>query len=129
MQDLKFGARNRCGDRAPAVQAVQLLAGPGAGPFLAVKRPSPGDSTHLVIPSIDDATRGCRRWRHGQCLRQVGCETFFPDVVQLIPTAINPEVDGLIIPEWVPGGEDPVIKDAFAARITAMGGKGGKGAR
>jgi simple sugar transport system substrate-binding protein len=35
----------------------------------------------------------------------------------LIRTAISMEVDGIVIPNWVPEAEDPAIKDAMAAGI------------
>lgn len=53
-------------------------------------------------------------------LRLVNYDNFAPDVVQLIRTAISMEVDGLVIPNWVPEAEDPAIKDAVAAGITVI---------
>lgn len=53
-------------------------------------------------------------------LRLVNYDNFAPDVVQLIRTAISMEVDGLVIPDWVPEAEDPAIKDAIAAGITVI---------
>ena len=53
-------------------------------------------------------------------LRLVNYDNFAPDVVQLIRTAISMEVDGLVIPNWVPEAEDPAIKDAIAAGIKVM---------
>jgi simple sugar transport system substrate-binding protein len=53
-------------------------------------------------------------------LRLVNYDNFAPDVVQLIRTAISMEVDGLVIPNWVPEAEDPAIKDAIAAGITVI---------
>lgn len=47
-------------------------------------------------------------------------DNFAPDVVQLIRTAISMEVDGLVIPNWVPEAEDPAIKDAVAAGIKVI---------
>ncbi len=53
-------------------------------------------------------------------LRLVNYDNFAPDVVQLIRTAISQDVDGLVIPNWVPEAEDPAIKDAIAAGITVI---------
>jgi simple sugar transport system substrate-binding protein len=53
-------------------------------------------------------------------LRLVNYDNFAPDVVQLIRTAISMEVDGLVIPNWVPEAEDPAIKEAIAAGITVI---------
>jgi simple sugar transport system substrate-binding protein len=53
-------------------------------------------------------------------LRLVNYDNFAPDVVQLIRTAISQNVDGLVIPNWVPEAEDPAIKDAVAAGITVI---------
>ncbi len=53
-------------------------------------------------------------------LRLVNYDNFAPDVVQLIRTAISMEVDGIVIPNWVPEAEDPAIKDAIAAGITVI---------
>ncbi len=47
-------------------------------------------------------------------------DNFAPDVVQLIRTAISMDVDGLVIPNWVPEAEDPAIKDAVAAGIKVI---------
>ena len=38
-------------------------------------------------------------------LRLVNYDNFAPDVVQQIRTAISMEVDGLVIPDWVPEAE------------------------
>ncbi|MES2435414.1 MAG: sugar ABC transporter substrate-binding protein [Pseudomonadota bacterium] len=53
-------------------------------------------------------------------LRLQNYDNFAPDVVQLIRTAISQDVDGLVIPNWVPEAEDPAIKDAIAAGITVI---------
>jgi simple sugar transport system substrate-binding protein len=53
-------------------------------------------------------------------LRLVNYDNFAPDVVQLIRTAISMEVDGLVIPDWVPEAEDPAIQEAIAAGITVI---------
>lgn len=53
-------------------------------------------------------------------LRLQSYDNFAPDVVQLIQTAISQKVDGLVIPNWVPEGEDPVIKEAIGAGIKVI---------
>lgn len=53
-------------------------------------------------------------------LRLVNYDNFAPDVVQLIRTAISMDVDGLVIPNWVPEAEDPAIKEAMEAGITVI---------
>lgn len=53
-------------------------------------------------------------------LRLQTYDNFAPDVVQLIQTAISQGVDGLVIPDWVPEAEDPVIRQAIEAGITVM---------
>jgi simple sugar transport system substrate-binding protein len=53
-------------------------------------------------------------------LRLVNYDNFAPDVVQLIRTAISQDVDGIVIPNWVPEAQDPAIKDALAAGITVI---------
>jgi simple sugar transport system substrate-binding protein len=53
-------------------------------------------------------------------LRLVNYDNFAPDVVQLIRTAISQDVDGLVIPNWVPEAEDPAIKDAIEAGIMVI---------
>lgn len=53
-------------------------------------------------------------------LRLQSYDNFAPDVVQLIQTAISQKVDGLVIPNWVPEGEDPAIKEAISAGIKVI---------
>jgi len=53
-------------------------------------------------------------------LRLQSYDNFAPDVVQLIQTAISQKVDGLVIPNWVPEGEDPAIKEAVKAGIKVI---------
>ncbi len=53
-------------------------------------------------------------------LRLVNYDNFAPDVVQLIRTAISQDVDGLVIPNWVPEAEDPAIRDAIEAGIMVI---------
>jgi simple sugar transport system substrate-binding protein len=50
-------------------------------------------------------------------LRLENYDNFAPDVVQLIQTAISTGVDGIVIPNWVPEAEDPVIAQAIEAGI------------
>src|SRR5690606_31871110 len=53
-------------------------------------------------------------------LRLQTYDNFAPDVVQLIQTAISQKVDGLVIPNWVPEGEDPAIREAIKAGIKVI---------
>lgn len=53
-------------------------------------------------------------------LRLVNYDNFAPDVVQLIRTAISQDVDGLVIPNWVPEAENPAILDAIEAGIAVI---------
>ncbi|EPR23041.1 MULTISPECIES: substrate-binding domain-containing protein [Agrobacterium tumefaciens complex] len=53
-------------------------------------------------------------------LRLQTYDNFAPDVVQLIQTAISQKVDGLVIPNWVPEGEDPAIREAMNAGIKVI---------
>lgn len=53
-------------------------------------------------------------------LRLQTYDNFAPDVVQLIQTAISMKVDGLVIPNWVPESEDPIIKQAVEAGIKVI---------
>lgn len=53
-------------------------------------------------------------------LRLQTYDNFAPDVVQLIQTAISQKVDGLVIPNWVPEGEDPAIREAINAGIKVI---------
>lgn len=76
---------------------------------------------NIIKKGIDDATPAVEA-NGGSVtyLRLVNYDNFAPDVVQLIRTAISMEVDGLVIPNWVPEAEDPAIRDAIAAGITVM---------
>lgn len=76
---------------------------------------------NIIKKGIDDATPMVEA-NGGSVtyLRLVNYDNFAPDVVQLIRTAISMEVDGLVIPNWVPEAEDPAIKDAIAAGITVI---------
>lgn len=76
---------------------------------------------NIIKKGIDDATPAVEA--NGgtvNYLRLVNYDNFAPDVVQLIRTAISMEVDGLVIPNWVPEAEDPAIKDAIAAGIKVI---------
>jgi simple sugar transport system substrate-binding protein len=76
---------------------------------------------NIIKKGIDDATLAVEA--NGgtvNYLRLVNYDNFAPDVVQLIRTAISMEVDGLVIPNWVPEAEDPAIKDAIAAGIKVI---------
>ena len=76
---------------------------------------------NIIKKGIDDATPGVvANGGTVTYLRLVNYDNFAPDVVQLIRTAISMEVDGLVIPNWVPEAEDPVIKEAIAAGITVI---------
>lgn len=73
---------------------------------------------NIIKKGIDDATPAVEaNGGSVNYLRLVNYDNFAPDVVQLIRTAISMEVDGLVIPNWVPEAEDPAIKDAAAAGI------------
>ena len=74
-----------------------------------------------IKKGLDDATPGVvANGGSVNYLRLVNYDNFAPDVVQLIRTAISMDVDGLVIPDWVPEAEDPAIKDAIAAGITVI---------
>jgi simple sugar transport system substrate-binding protein len=76
---------------------------------------------NIIKKGIDDATPAVvANGGSVNYLRLVNYDNFAPDVVQLIRTAISMEVDGLVIPNWVPEAEDPAIKDAIAAGITVI---------
>ncbi len=76
---------------------------------------------NLIKKGVDDA--GLVVQANGgkvNYLRLQTYDNFAPDVVQLIQTAISQKVDGLVIPNWVPEGEDPAIKEAVAAGIKVI---------
>lgn len=76
---------------------------------------------NIIKKGIDDATPVVEaNGGSVNYLRLVNYDNFAPDVVQLIRTAISMEVDGLVIPNWVPEAEDPAIKDAIAAGIKVI---------
>jgi len=76
---------------------------------------------NLIKKGIDDA-RPVVEANGGKVnyLRLQTYDNFAPDVVQLIQTAMSQKVDGLVIPNWVPEGEDPAIKEAVAAGIKVI---------
>lgn len=76
---------------------------------------------NLIKKGIDDA-RTVVEANGGEVnyLRLVNYDNFAPDVVQLIRTAISQDVDGLVIPNWVPEAEDPAIRDAIDAGIMVI---------
>jgi simple sugar transport system substrate-binding protein len=76
---------------------------------------------NIIKKGLDDATPAVEA-NGGSVtyLRLVNYDNFAPDVVGLIRTAISMEVDGIVIPDWVPEAEDPAIKDAIAAGITVI---------
>ncbi|WGV14987.1 substrate-binding domain-containing protein [Fuscovulum ytuae] len=76
---------------------------------------------NIIKKGIDDATPAVEaNGGSVNYLRLVNYDNFAPDVVQLIRTAISMEVDGLVIPNWVPEAQDPAIKDAIAAGIKVI---------
>jgi simple sugar transport system substrate-binding protein len=76
---------------------------------------------NIIKKGIDDATPAVvANGGEVTYLRLVNYDNFAPDVVGLIRTAISMDVDGLVIPNWVPEAEDPAIKDAIAAGITVI---------
>lgn len=76
---------------------------------------------NIIKKGLDDATPAIvANGGSVNYLRLVNYDNFAPDVVQLIRTAISMEVDGLVIPNWVPEAEDPAIKDAVAAGIKVI---------
>jgi simple sugar transport system substrate-binding protein len=76
---------------------------------------------NIIKKGIDDATPAVvANGGSVNYLRLVNYDNFAPDVVQLIRTAIAQDVDGLVIPNWVPEAEDPAIKEAVAAGIKVI---------
>lgn len=76
---------------------------------------------NLIKKGVDDATLAvAANGGSVNYLRLQTYDNFAPDVVQLIQTAISQNVDGLVIPDWVPEAEDPVIKEAVAKGIKVM---------
>jgi simple sugar transport system substrate-binding protein len=74
-----------------------------------------------IAKGIDDATPMVTA--NGGTVNYLRLQTydnFAPDVVSLIQTAISMDVDGLVIPDWVPESEDPVIKQAIASGIKVI---------
>lgn len=106
--------------RATAVMALMATAASAAD--IAVIGGSNDDAFwNKIKKGLDDATPGVvANGGTVNYLRLVNYDNFAPDVVQLIRTAISMEVDGLVIPNWMPEAEDPAIKEAIAAGITVI---------
>ncbi|MBL4928467.1 substrate-binding domain-containing protein [Fuscibacter oryzae] len=105
-----------------AMATTTLVASAAAAADIAVIGGSNDDAFwNKIKKGIDDA-RPAVEANGGTVnyLRLVNYDNFAPDVVQLIRTAISQDVDGLVIPNWVPEAEDPAIKDAIAAGITVI---------
>lgn len=105
-----------------ALATTTLVASAAAAADIAVIGGSNDDAFwNKIKKGIDDA-RPAVEANGGTVnyLRLVNYDNFAPDVVQLIRTAISQDVDGLVIPNWVPEAEDPAIKDAIAAGITVI---------
>jgi simple sugar transport system substrate-binding protein len=108
--------------RALATTALVSAASAAMSAEIAVIGGSNDDAFwNIIKKGIDDATPMVEA-NGGSVtyLRLVNYDNFAPDVVQLIRTAISMEVDGLVIPNWVPEAEDPAIQDAIAAGITVI---------
>lgn len=76
---------------------------------------------NIIKKGIDDASLVVQA--NGGSVNYLRLQTydnFAPDVVQLIRAAISQNVDGLVIPNWVPEAEDPAIQDAINAGITVI---------
>ncbi|MCB1333864.1 MAG: substrate-binding domain-containing protein [Roseivivax sp.] len=105
-----------------AASAVAMMATGAMAADIAVIGGSNDDAFwNIIKKGLDDATPGIvANGGSVNYLRLVNYDNFAPDVVQLIRTAISMEVDGLVIPNWVPEAEDPAIKDAMAAGIKVI---------
>ncbi|MDP3961869.1 MAG: substrate-binding domain-containing protein [Pseudorhodobacter sp.] len=76
---------------------------------------------NLIKKGVDDAALAVEaNGGSVNYLRLQSYDNFAPDVVQLIQTAISQNVDGLVIPDWVPEAEDPVIRQAIANGIKVI---------
>lgn len=108
--------------RAMATTAIVAAGSVAMAADIAVIGGSNDDAFwNIIKKGVDDATPGVvANGGSVNYLRLVNYDNFAPDVVQLIRTAISMEVDGLVIPDWVPEAEDPAIKDAIAAGITVI---------
>jgi simple sugar transport system substrate-binding protein len=102
--------------------ATLLMASSALAADIAVIGGSNDDAFwNKIKKGLDDATPGIvANGGSVNYLRLVNYDNFAPDVVQLIRTAISMDVDGLVIPDWVPEAEDPAIKDAIAAGIKVI---------
>lgn len=112
--------------KAIGIMATAVVLGFGVSSAMAASIAVVGGSNddafwNLIKKGIDDA-RPAVEANGGSVnyLRLVNYDNFAPDVVQLIRTAISQNVDGLVIPNWVPEAEDPAIKDAMAAGIKVI---------
>lgn len=108
--------------KALATTAIVAAASTAMAADIAVVGGSNDDAFwNIIKKGIDDATPAVEA-NGGTVtyLRLVNYDNFAPDVVQPIRTAISMEVDGLVIPNWVPEAEDPAIKDAMAAGIKVI---------
>lgn len=116
-----------------AAAATVLMASSVMAADIAVIGGSNDDAFwNKIKKGLDDATPGIvANGGSVNYMRLVNYDNFAPDVVQLIRTAISMEVDGLVIPDWVPEAEDPAIKDAMAAgiKVILMNAGGGDKAR
>lgn len=109
--------------RVLATSALVAFAGSAAmAADIAVVGGSNDDAFwNIIKKGIDDATPAVvANGGSVNYLRLVNYDNFAPDVVGLIRTAISMEVDGLVIPNWVPEAEDPAIKEAVAAGIKVI---------
>ena len=107
------------------VMATTALVAAGSAAMAAdiavIGGPNDDAFCNIIKKGIDDATPAVEaNGGSVNYLRLVNYDNFAPDVVQLIRTAISMEVDGLVIPNWVPEAEDPAIKDAIAAGIKVI---------
>lgn len=119
-----FNLKNLATAAAVALASIGTVAPVAAdeGVKIAVVGGSNEDAFwNLIKKGIDDA-RPVVEANGGEVnyLRLINYDNFAPDVVQLIRTAIGQEVDGLVIPNWVPEAEDPAIKDAIDAGIMVI---------
>jgi simple sugar transport system substrate-binding protein len=118
----KWEKKMKLGKLIASVATAALMATTSMAADIAVVGGSNDDAFwNKIKKGLDDA-RPAIEINGGSLnyLRLVNYDNFAPDVVQLIRTAISMEVDGLVIPNWVPEAEDPAIKDAMAAGITVI---------
>jgi simple sugar transport system substrate-binding protein len=103
------------------VMATTALVSAGSAEIAVIGGSNDDAFWNIIKKGIDDATPAVEA-NGGKVtyLRLVNYDNFAPDVVGLIRTAISMNVDGLVIPDWVPEAEDPAIKDAMAAGIKVI---------